>query len=262
MSAQHFIALDTHCEFCEMVAVSNSGKIVKRERCATTIPALGRGLGRRASPADADLRGRPAGGLAGPQPAAARRAADRVRAAAECPDRQGGRQGRSDRRRTPGPTAPRRLSQRGASAAVAGPHRAQAARELLPRPGARASPPRASTGGPAAAARRVCLDRRRASIPRNGPRLWKKLPPRKVLRTDLDLFLQVYELLVRAGRGAARRTRSAWPAAKNRSAVFRSCPASAGFARSRSTSTSTRRTRFASKAALWRYCGHRLGTPT
>jgi transposase len=40
MSAEHFIALDTHCEFCEMVAVSNSGKIVKRERCDTTIPAL------------------------------------------------------------------------------------------------------------------------------------------------------------------------------------------------------------------------------
>ena len=40
MSAQHFIALDTHCEFCEMVALSNSGNVVKRERCATTIPAL------------------------------------------------------------------------------------------------------------------------------------------------------------------------------------------------------------------------------
>jgi transposase len=44
MSCQHFIALDTHCEFCEMVAVSNSGKIVKRERCATTIPALAAAL--------------------------------------------------------------------------------------------------------------------------------------------------------------------------------------------------------------------------
>jgi transposase len=40
MSAQHFIALDTHCEFCEMVTVSNRGKITKRERCETTIPAL------------------------------------------------------------------------------------------------------------------------------------------------------------------------------------------------------------------------------
>ena len=40
MSATHFIALDTHCEFCEMVVLSNSGNVVKRERCATTIPAL------------------------------------------------------------------------------------------------------------------------------------------------------------------------------------------------------------------------------
>lgn len=40
MSAQYFIAFDTHCEFCEMVALSRSGKVVKRERCETTIPAL------------------------------------------------------------------------------------------------------------------------------------------------------------------------------------------------------------------------------
>ncbi|MEX0642517.1 MAG: transposase [Pirellulales bacterium] len=40
MPTQHFIALDTHCEFCEMVAVSQAGRIVKRERCETTIPAL------------------------------------------------------------------------------------------------------------------------------------------------------------------------------------------------------------------------------
>lgn len=40
MSAQHFIALDTHCEFCVMVAVSKTGRIVKQERCATTVPAI------------------------------------------------------------------------------------------------------------------------------------------------------------------------------------------------------------------------------
>lgn len=40
MSARHFIALDTHCEFCEMVAVSTTGRVVKRERCETTIPDL------------------------------------------------------------------------------------------------------------------------------------------------------------------------------------------------------------------------------
>lgn len=40
MSAQNSIALDTHCAFCEMVAVANSGKVIKRLRCETTIPAL------------------------------------------------------------------------------------------------------------------------------------------------------------------------------------------------------------------------------
>ena len=37
---EHFIALDVHCEFCEMAAVSRTGRLVVRERCQTTIPAL------------------------------------------------------------------------------------------------------------------------------------------------------------------------------------------------------------------------------
>lgn len=40
MPTEQFIALDTHCQFCEMVALSHQGRIVKRERCETTIPAL------------------------------------------------------------------------------------------------------------------------------------------------------------------------------------------------------------------------------
>lgn len=37
---EHFIALDVHCEFCEMAAITHSGREVCRERCDTTIPAL------------------------------------------------------------------------------------------------------------------------------------------------------------------------------------------------------------------------------
>lgn len=37
---EHFIALDVHCEFCEMAAITHSGRELCRERCATTIPAL------------------------------------------------------------------------------------------------------------------------------------------------------------------------------------------------------------------------------
>jgi transposase len=40
MPSYHFIALDTHCEFCEMVAVSSTGRVVERQRCDTSIPAL------------------------------------------------------------------------------------------------------------------------------------------------------------------------------------------------------------------------------
>lgn len=40
MPATHFIGLDTHCEFCEMVVVSRTGRVLKRQRFETTIPAL------------------------------------------------------------------------------------------------------------------------------------------------------------------------------------------------------------------------------
>lgn len=39
MTAQ-FIALDVHCAFSEMVVISGQGKLLRRERCATTIPAI------------------------------------------------------------------------------------------------------------------------------------------------------------------------------------------------------------------------------
>jgi transposase len=37
---EHFIALDVHCEFCEMAAISHTGRELCRQRCDTTIPAL------------------------------------------------------------------------------------------------------------------------------------------------------------------------------------------------------------------------------
>lgn len=42
---EHFIALDVHCAFSEMAAVTGTGKLVARERCDTAIPALVRVLG-------------------------------------------------------------------------------------------------------------------------------------------------------------------------------------------------------------------------
>jgi len=40
MSRTHFIGLDTHCEFTEMVVLSSTGRMVKRDRCVTSIPCL------------------------------------------------------------------------------------------------------------------------------------------------------------------------------------------------------------------------------
>jgi hypothetical protein len=40
MSAQYFIALDTHCQFTEIAIISQSGKVLVRNRCETTIPAI------------------------------------------------------------------------------------------------------------------------------------------------------------------------------------------------------------------------------
>jgi transposase len=36
----HFIALDVHCAFSEMAVVTTRGKLVRRDRCETTIPTL------------------------------------------------------------------------------------------------------------------------------------------------------------------------------------------------------------------------------
>ena len=40
MKRRHFMALDTHCQFCELVAMTEGGHVVRRDRVATTIPDL------------------------------------------------------------------------------------------------------------------------------------------------------------------------------------------------------------------------------
>lgn len=40
MKRVHYIASDTHCPFCEVVAVTHTGEVRLRERCETTIPVL------------------------------------------------------------------------------------------------------------------------------------------------------------------------------------------------------------------------------
>jgi len=40
MKRRHFIGIDVHCQFCEIAVVDTVGKVVLRDRCATTIPTL------------------------------------------------------------------------------------------------------------------------------------------------------------------------------------------------------------------------------
>lgn len=40
MKRGHFIGMDTHCQFCELAAVTDAGRLTQRGRCATTIPDL------------------------------------------------------------------------------------------------------------------------------------------------------------------------------------------------------------------------------
>ena len=40
MRRTHFIGIDVHCQFCELAVLTAAGQVVRRERCATTVPAL------------------------------------------------------------------------------------------------------------------------------------------------------------------------------------------------------------------------------
>jgi len=40
MKRCHYIGLDVHCSFTELAVVTQAGRLTKRQRCATTIPAL------------------------------------------------------------------------------------------------------------------------------------------------------------------------------------------------------------------------------
>jgi transposase len=86
------------------------------------------------------------------------------------------------------------------------------------------------------------------------PRLWKQLPQRKVLRTDLELLLKVYELLVEQ----EEQLRAELVRLARREEPVRRFQELPGFGWIRSITFYVyidTPSRFASKSALWRYCG-------
>jgi hypothetical protein len=50
MKKIHFIRIEVHCLFCEIAVLSPAGKVVRRYRCETTIPAMVDALAKVAHP--------------------------------------------------------------------------------------------------------------------------------------------------------------------------------------------------------------------
>ena len=256
MSAQYFIALDTHCEFCEMVAVSISGRIVKRQRCETTIPALVAALEGVHRPRTLTFEEGPLADWL------ARNLRPHVERLIVCEPRRNAliaKEGNKD-----DPIDAERLAQLLRGGYLKEVHQAQSldrtvlkqhvsfyhdrVRERV-RQGHQLTSQLRRHGVFASIRDVVDLEER--------ARLWKKLPPRKVLHYDLDLVLKVYELLLeqedRLRTELVRLARREEPVRR-----FQELP---GFGWIRSLTFYVyidTPLRFTNKSALWRYCGFGL----
>jgi len=253
MSAQHFIALDTHCEFCEMVAVSSTGKIVQRARCATTIPTLVAALDGIRSPRTLTFEEGPLADWL------ARNLRPHVERLIVCDPRRNAliaKEGDKD-----DPLDAERLAQLLRGGYLKEVHQAQSldrtvlkqhvsfyhdrVRERV-RQGHQLVSLLRRHGVFASAA--DLLD------PAEKALLWRKLPPRKVLRRDLDLVLGVYELLLEheqeIHRELIRLARREEPVRR-----FQALPGIGWIRAITFYVYIDTPNRFPGKSALWRYCG-------
>jgi hypothetical protein len=57
MKRCHFIGVDVHCQFSEVAAINASGRVVHKQRCATSIPALVEQLRTQAADGDGSRGG-------------------------------------------------------------------------------------------------------------------------------------------------------------------------------------------------------------
>ncbi len=195
MSAQYCIALDTHCEFCEMVAVSITGKIVARERCETTIPALVAALEGVRRPRTLTFEEGPLADWL------ARNLRPHVERLLVCEPRRNAliaKDGDKD-----DPIDAERLAQLLRGGYLKEVHQAQSLDRTVLKQHVSfyhdRVRERVRQGHQLVAQLRrhgVFASIRDVVDPDERRRLWKQLPPRKILRNDLDLVRQVYELLV------------------------------------------------------------------
>ena len=253
MSTRHFIALDTHCEFCEMVAVSTTGRVVKRERCNTTIPDLVTTLESVRGPKTLTFEEGPLADWL------ARNLRPHVEQVIVCEPRRNAliaKEGDKD-----DPIDAERLAQLLRGGYLKEVHQSQSLDRTILKQHVSFYHDRVRERVRQGHQLMSLLRRHGvfASIhdverPEERVRLWKKLPPRKVLRTDLELVLKVYELLceqetlLRAE--LVRLARREEPVRR-----FQELP---GIGPVRSITFYVyidTPSRFAGKSALWRYCG-------
>lgn len=253
MSSEYYIALDTHCQFCEMVALSPTGKVVKRERCETTIPALVATLEGIRRPRVLTFEEGPLAGWL------ARNLRAYVDGLIVCEPRRNALIAKDGDKDDPIDTE--RLAQLLRGGYLKEVHQAESLdRALLKqhvsfyhdRVGERVRQGHQLVGilrrhGVFASISEVIDTEERA-------RLWKKLPSRKILRNDLELVLRVYELLCeqeqQIRRELERLARREEPVRR-----FQEVP---GFGWIRAITFYVyvdTPWRFPSKSALWRYCG-------
>ncbi len=253
MSAQYCIALDTHCEFCEMVAVSITGKIVARERCETTIPALVAALEGVRRPRTLTFEEGPLADWL------ARNLRPHVERLLVCEPRRNAliaKDGDKD-----DPIDAERLAQLLRGGYLKEVHQAQSLDRTVLKQHVSfyhdRVRERVRQGHQLVAQLRrhgVFASIRDVVDPDERRRLWKQLPPRKILRNDLDLVRQVYELLVEQ----EEQLRTELVRLARREEPVRRFQELPGFGWIRSITFYVyidTPARFPSKSALWRYCG-------
>jgi hypothetical protein len=194
MSAQHYIALDTHCEFSEMAVISRTGRVLKRQRCETAIPSLVAALESVRRPRTLTFEEGPLADWL------ARNLRPHVERLIVCEPRRNALIAKDSDKDDP--IDAERLAQLLRGGYLKEVHQAQSLdRALLKqhvsfyhdrvrervRQGHQLVAQLRRHGVFASIHRVVDSEERR--------RLWKQLPPRKVLHSDLDLVLKVYELL-------------------------------------------------------------------
>jgi transposase len=253
MCVQHFIAFDTHCEFCEMAVISSTGRVLKRQRCETAIPGLVAALEGVRRPRTLTFEEGPLADWL------ARSLRPYVERLIVCEPRRNALIAKDSEKDDPIDAL--RLAQLLRGGYLKEVHQAQSLDRALLKQHVSfyhdRVRERVRQGHQLVAGLRrhgVFASIHMVVDPEERRRLWKELPPRKILHDDLELVLKVYELLWEQEEhlrsGLARLARREEPVRR-----FQEVP---GFGWIRSVTFYVfidTPYRFASKSALWRYCG-------